>query len=79
MNDTERYSATLFAQFLGEELNSMPEDIQGGLGRALRRYSPDTPDALITDYVTSIEETITDDYGELLPDWTNLIISNHAS
>lgn len=76
--DREKYLASLYTQFLKQELKKAPGDIRGSVGRALVRFSPNATPAERREYVDSIVDTISDDSGYIFNDWSERIVHEHA-
>lgn len=79
ISDQDRFNAAVFVQFLEEELDKQPEDIQDALCETVFRFSPAATPHQVNACVGSVYETITDEEGELLPNWRDLIIEEHAA
>lgn len=75
--ETDRYNAALFVHFLEEEFNKEREAVEDAVCDAILRFSPAATPAQVNAYVEDITDTITDGEGELLPNWRDLVISNH--
>lgn len=74
----DKYLASLYTQFLSQELKKAPTDIRGSVGRALVRFSPDATVDERKEYIDSIVDTISGDQGYIFNDWPARIMQEHA-
>ena len=78
MSDNSRYSASLFTQFLSQELKKDPNAIPNCIGKAIIRFSPIATPKQQRDYTESIFSTIADNNGNLLPNWRDEVVRLHS-
>lgn len=73
-----QYHASLFTQFLKQELKKNPDEIPNCIGKAIIRYSPIATPKQQQEYIESIFSTIADRNGNLLPNWQDEVIRQHG-
>jgi hypothetical protein len=78
MSNNSKYAASLFAQFLSQELRKDPKVIPNCIGKAIIRFSPVATPKQQRDYVDSIFSTIADREGNLIPNWQDEIMTHHG-
>jgi hypothetical protein len=78
MSNNSRYSASLFSQFLSQELSKDPGGIPNCIGKAIIRFSPVATPKQQREYVDSIFSSIADREGNLLPNWRDEVMRHHG-
>lgn len=79
MTEAQRYDASLFNQFLANEIRKAPHDLRGSVGRALVRFSPGATPKQQLAYTDSLLSTIADEDGQVVPNWPERVLEEHWS